>query len=106
MNSGEHVRPSNRQLSTLQCMRTALRRAIRVHASLRSARALAALLVTLATLLVACGGSDGASDTADAGPTRAAEAAESFVVPTVDGGQLAAGDLEGRDVALWFWAPW
>ncbi len=29
-----------------------------------------------------------------------------FTVATADGGQLDFGTLEGRDVVLWFWAPW
>ena len=33
-------------------------------------------------------------------------AALDFTADLVDGGQLAGGDLEGRDVVLWLWAPW
>lgn len=29
-----------------------------------------------------------------------------LAVATSDGGQLDFGTLEGRDVVLWFWAPW
>jgi hypothetical protein len=39
-------------------------------------------------------------DTAPANPDLA------FTAPTVDGGQLDASALDGRDVVLWFWAPW
>lgn len=29
-----------------------------------------------------------------------------FTAAGVDGGQVAGTDYAGRDVALWFWAPW
>lgn len=29
-----------------------------------------------------------------------------FTAPTVDGGQISGGDLAGRPLAVWFWAPW
>jgi len=29
-----------------------------------------------------------------------------FSAPLLAGGQLEGSSLEGRDVALWFWAPW
>ena len=29
-----------------------------------------------------------------------------FTADLVGGGQLEGGDLAGRDVVLWFWAPW
>ena len=29
-----------------------------------------------------------------------------FTADLLGGGQLAGGDLAGRDVVLWFWAPW
>ncbi|MPZ74845.1 MAG: hypothetical protein GEU74_16810 [Nitriliruptorales bacterium] len=29
-----------------------------------------------------------------------------FTADLVDGGQLNGGELAGRDVVLWFWAPW
>ncbi len=32
--------------------------------------------------------------------------AEATVVATVGGGQLDWNSLQGRDVVLWFWAPW
>ena len=28
------------------------------------------------------------------------------VLPTVSGGQIEFGTLEGNDLVLWFWAPW
>jgi hypothetical protein len=47
----------------------------------------------------------------DAGPVPDAGGETSgsdlaFTAPLVGGGQLDAGSLEGRDVVLWFWAPW
>ena len=43
----------------------------------------------------------------DAGASTAAPAeAPLAVLTTVGGGQIDAGALEGRDLALWFWAPW
>ena len=33
-------------------------------------------------------------------------AALDFSAKTVAGGQIEGGDLAGRDVVLWFWAPW
>ena len=29
-----------------------------------------------------------------------------FTANLVGGGQLEGGDLAGKDVVLWFWAPW
>jgi len=29
-----------------------------------------------------------------------------FAGETLDGGQIDANDLAGRDLVLWFWAPW
>lgn len=39
-------------------------------------------------------------------PDRPLETASSVDLPTLDGGQIDFGDLEGQDVFLWFWAPW
>lgn len=38
-------------------------------------------------------------------PTATVEALD-FTAATIDGGQLQGSSLEGRDLALWFWAPW
>lgn len=29
-----------------------------------------------------------------------------FRLPAVGGGQVVGAELAGRDLALWFWAPW
>lgn len=29
-----------------------------------------------------------------------------FSLPDVNGGQIEGASLQGRDLALWFWAPW
>ena len=42
---------------------------------------------------------------ADGSAPPVAEALD-FTAPLVGGGQLDGGDLAGRDVVLWFWAPW
>lgn len=78
---------------------------------------IAAVVMALGLLAAACGG-DGATDTAapaeaDA-TTESADAAEpepaawphTFVADQVGGGEIDAGSLEGRDIVLWFWAPW
>jgi hypothetical protein len=74
-------------------------------------RLLGSVLVVL--VLAACGGDAGdvAQPDAPVGGTDApAQTAEGgsldFTAPTIDGGQLDASSLEGRDVVLWFWAPW
>ena len=51
---------------------------------------LAAIVAIAAT---ACGGSENEQDVA-------------LAVPTASGGQIDLNSLEGRDVLLWFWAPW
>ncbi len=63
-------------------------------------------------VLAACGG--GAGDTAQSAGAPdgtaeapvAADAALDFTATTIDGGQIEGSSLEGRDVVLWFWAPW
>ncbi len=73
-------------------------------------RLLGSVLAVLA--LAACGGGTGDSTppagapagTVDAPAT--ADAALDFTATTIDGGQIEGSSLEGRDVVLWFWAPW
>lgn len=80
-------------------------------------RRLAMLLLT-AVALVGCG-SASTQESAAAAPSTdaAAPAARPSAVPAdgdapfgtvtaVGGGQIDGGDLVGRDLALWFWAPW
>jgi hypothetical protein len=65
------------------------------------------LVCCLAVLVAAC--ADAPSDGSAATPparTLPADATLDFTAATVDGGQLDASSLEGRDVVLWFWAPW
>lgn len=40
-----------------------------------------------------------------AGPAEVPDVLD-FTVAGVDGAQIAGADYAGRDVALWFWAPW
>jgi opacity protein-like surface antigen len=87
-------------------------------------RRLAALIV-MAVLLAACGSTDAQesaevqaaaepSTTADAGSAGAATSGAASepsdgpfdAVPAVGGGQIDGTELAGRDLALWFWAPW
>jgi len=63
-------------------------------------------------LLVACGGAQPGVPQAGARPTTATVAetlpvgALDFSLPDVNGGQIEGSSLQGRDLALWFWAPW
>ena len=82
-----------------------------------------ALPVLAATLLVACGGGADpeatpatdapapAAVTSDAAsaPTNGSTdvpAALQFTAPLISGGEIELGELAGRPVLLWFWAPW
>jgi hypothetical protein len=47
------------------------------------------------------GGGAQQTETADGVP-----AALDWSVDRLGGGQIDGGDLAGRDVVLWFWAPW
>lgn len=29
-----------------------------------------------------------------------------FTAPRLGGGQVTGAELQGKDVAMWFWAPW
>lgn len=62
------------------------------------------LLVSIGLLAAACGGSDVARTAGEAAAGDDVDLA--FSAQTVDGGQLDFGSLAGRDVVVWFWAPW
>ena len=61
-----------------------------------------AVLVLLTVALVACGGSEA--------PIRPASAlaADAFDLTAtgIDGSQVDLRGYAGRDVVVWFWAPW
>jgi len=72
-----------------------------------------ALAVGVALLAAACGGggspdaasSDGATSSG-ASSSGAASSAPAFVAAQLAGGELDSASFAGRDVVLWFWAPW
>lgn len=76
--------------------------------SIRSRAAIAVVSVALAA--TACGSGD--SGTAAAVPSdnaadpAAAEWSHDFTADLYGGGTIDAGDYEGQDLVLWFWAPW
>ena len=60
-----------------------------------------------AMLLAACAPAGPAVD--DPPEDRAGDgvpAALDFSLPDLNGGQVDGAELVGRDVVLWFWAPW
>ena len=62
------------------------------------------VVAAVVAVLVACGSPEPTSGPA---ATAAAEAAPlDFSAPGVMGGRIDGADLAGRDLALWFWAPW
>ncbi|HUH07685.1 MAG TPA: hypothetical protein VML96_07755 [Egibacteraceae bacterium] len=66
--------------------------------SARRGVAIAALL-----LLAACS----PGTVADEGSAADGEGGRlDFSLPDVRGGQVEGAELAGKDVALWFWAPW
>lgn len=78
---------------------------------------LAACLIVAALIATACGSGASSTDTANSAeaPLTSSSAettavdthAELFgTFPTLAGGQLDLGSLEGQDAVLWFWAPW
>lgn len=96
--------------------------------SVQRVRTLLRPMVALALLAGACGSGDttaapagGASSTTAVGGTAPPEGAGPapapgapapvpealrFTAPALDGGQVVGADYAGRDVAMWFWAPW
>ncbi len=72
-----------------------------------------AVATVAAVVLAACGAptqqaqpAGGPQPSSSATSNGAVTAALDWREPLVGGGQLAGGDLQGRDVVLWFWAPW
>jgi hypothetical protein len=75
-------------------------------------------LLAIVVLLAACGApaDEIAAPPTEVAATSAAEsspasgtgvpAALDWQVDRLGGGQIDGGDLAGRDVVLWFWAPW
>jgi hypothetical protein len=59
-------------------------------------------VVALVALVTSCSsGNDGSSPVATTAASPLA-----FTAPTVGGGELDLAGYAGRDVALWFWAPY
>jgi ABC-type glycerol-3-phosphate transport system substrate-binding protein len=75
---------------------------------------LVAALSFVAVLLAGCAGGErspgSVTFTSPSSEANGKPAAESkilqFEAPKLGGGQIDGGDLKGRDVAIWFWAPW
>jgi hypothetical protein len=64
------------------------------------------MLLSLGVALLAC--SNGTEGAVDAPGDASAETASilDFSAPGLDGPAVQGADYSGRDVALWFWAPW
>lgn len=84
------------------------------RSSTRSAvsRRFVVALAAVAFGVAACGGSDTTSSpapaTAGAGESAAGVPQLDFTAPELRGaeGVIDGGSLEGKDVVVWFWAPW
>ena len=62
------------------------------------------LLAPLLLILSACGGGDDTeTGSGDGGPGGWPH---DFSADLIGGGIFDAGDYEGQDLVLWFWAPW
>jgi hypothetical protein len=70
-------------------------------------RRLAAALAVLALAASACsqGTSAASGPPATSGSPGVAELLD-FTAPVLGGGTLRGADYAGKDVAIWFWAPW
>jgi hypothetical protein len=65
------------------------------------------LVLLVAALAAGCvGGAAPAGGPAPAAQDTVTGSQLDFTVPAVGGGQIDGGELAGRDLALWFWAPW
>ncbi|MFT5203551.1 MAG: hypothetical protein ACI9C1_002951 [Candidatus Aldehydirespiratoraceae bacterium] len=76
--------------------------------SIRSRAAVA--VASIALVVTACGSADSGTETTAPSDNAAAPAAtdwsHDFTADTYGGGTIDAGDYEGQDLVLWFWAPW
>lgn len=70
-------------------------------------RRLLGIIAATAAFAAGCGGS-GSETSAGLGGNEgvAADWPHTFIADQLGGGQFDANDLAGRDVILWFWAPW
>ena len=84
--------------------------------SSRSRRTLEAFLLFFVVLVAACGRETTAERSADRiesvspGATAVHESPISqilqFTAPKLGGGEVIGSELQGSDLAIWFWAPW
>jgi hypothetical protein len=70
-----------------------------------------ALLLVVALTIAGCGATAGQRAAGDrpaggSGSSGRSGTAPFGTVDAVGGGQIRGAELAGRDVALWFWAPW
>ena len=70
-------------------------------------------LLAIAVAVTACAPPAQSTDASAPSAVPAGDSQESaipdalnFRAELVTGGQIHGGDLAGRDVVLWFWAPW
>jgi hypothetical protein len=73
-------------------------------------RRLAGALTVLAFVVSACSepgtsASDGTPPSTSTSPGGVVEILD-FTAPLLGGGTLRGSDYTGKDVAIWFWAPW
>jgi hypothetical protein len=66
-------------------------------------RAVALALVALAA--TACSSTDNQNSPPPPASSNAAELLD-FTAPLVGAGTVQGAELAGRDLAVWFWAPW
>lgn len=72
----------------------------------------AAVALTLVASACSSGSTGGSPGSTANGPVPASPDAPAsssvldFSAPALDGGTVSGTDYEGRDLAIWFWAPW
>jgi hypothetical protein len=68
------------------------------------------MLLALAFVASCSGGGESVSFPKPSGEPAQAQSADAdlmdFEAPRLGGGQVTGSELQGKDVALWFWAPW